>query len=168
MDEPVSSTLSTLLIAIGIFVVSALCILLGLRNRDDGVEPLSPYSTSSRKATPARVKPTDSCKRPDRLLGVVLIGNILVNSLGATAAALVGFELFGETGLAAAPFVITLVVPDLFAEVAPKTVAAHQSRSGLRFPAAYILSPMLKLLYPFVVLVNAMSNFILRPFLRMH
>ncbi|HEY6599357.1 MAG TPA: transporter associated domain-containing protein, partial [Pseudomonadales bacterium] len=36
----------------------------------------------------------------------------------------------------------------------------------IAFPAAYILTPLLKLIYPFVVLVNAMSNFIVKPFLR--
>ncbi len=63
-------------------------------------------------------------KRPDRLLGVILIGNILVNNLAATAAALIGVQFFGERGLAAAPFVITLIFL-VFAEVAPKTIAAH-------------------------------------------
>ena len=58
----------------------------------------------------------------------MLIGNILVNNLGATAAALVGFELFGDTGLAAAPFVITLVFL-IFSEVAPKTDRRAQPRA---------------------------------------
>ena len=97
---------------------------------------------------------------------MILIGNILVNSLGATVAALVGFQLFGDTGLAAAPFVFTLVFL-MFAEVAPKTIAAH-SPERIAFPAAYMLAPLLKLLYPFVVLVNGMSNFVLRPFLHSH
>ena len=103
-------------------------------------------------------------RRPDRLLGVVLIGNNLVNNLAATAAALVGLQLFGETGLAVAPFVFTLVFL-VFSEVAPKTIAAHNPER-IAFPSAYVLAPLLKLLYPFVVLINAMSNFILRPFLR--
>ncbi len=105
-------------------------------------------------------------KRPDRLLGVILIGNILANNLGATAAALVGLKLFGETGLAAAPFVLTLVFLVL-SEVAPKTIAAHNPER-IAFPSAYVLAPLLKLLYPFVLLVNGMSNFVLRPFLRSH
>jgi len=104
--------------------------------------------------------------RPDRLLGVVLIGNIVVNNLGATAAALVGLQLFGETGLAAAPFVITLVFL-VFSEVAPKTIAAHNPER-IAFPSSYVLAPLLKLCYPLVVLVNGMSNFVLRPFLRSH
>ncbi len=103
-------------------------------------------------------------RRPDRLLGVVLIGNNLVNNLGATAAALVGLQLFGDTGLAAAPFVITFVFL-VFAEVAPKTIAAH-APERIAFPASFVLAPLLKLLYPFVVLINGMSNFLLRPFLR--
>src|SRR6187397_1354680 len=76
-------------------------------------------------------------KRPDRLLGVILIGNILVNNLGATAAALVGVQLFGERGLAAAPFLVTLFFL-VFAEVAPKTIAAHNPER-IAFPSAYVL-----------------------------
>src|SRR5262245_10615215 len=63
-------------------------------------------------------------RRPDRLLGVVLLGNFLVNNIAATAAALIGYRVFGDTGLAAAPFVFTLVFL-ILAEVAPKTIAAH-------------------------------------------
>ncbi len=102
--------------------------------------------------------------RPDRLLGVILIGNNLVNNLSATAAALIGLQLFGDTGLAVAPFVVTLIFL-VFCEVAPKTIAAHNPER-IAFPAAFVLAPLLKLMYPFVVLVNGMSNFVLRPFLR--
>jgi Mg2+/Co2+ transporter CorB len=105
-------------------------------------------------------------RRPDRLLGVVLIGNNLVNNIAATAAALVGYRLFGDTGLAAAPFVFTLVFL-IFSEVAPKTIAAHNPEQ-IAFPSAYVLAPLLKLAYPFVWLINGMSNFVLKPFIREH
>jgi Mg2+/Co2+ transporter CorB len=105
-------------------------------------------------------------RRPDRLLGVVLLGNFLVNNIAATTAALVGYRLFGDTGLAAAPFVFTLVFL-ILAEVAPKTIAAH-SPEQIAFPSAYILAPLLKLAYPFVWLINGMSNFVLKPFIREH
>ena len=161
MDEPVFE-LSTLLMAIGILVLLSAF----FSGSETAMMALNRYRLQHlvKEGDAGARKAYRLLKRPDRLLGVVLIGNILVNNLGATAAALVGFELFGDTGLAAAPFVITLVFL-IFSEVAPKTVAAH-SPERIAFPAAYILSPLLKLLYPFVVLVNGMSNFILRPFLR--
>jgi len=105
-------------------------------------------------------------RRPDRLLGVVLLGNFLVNNIAATAAALVGYRIFGDAGLAAAPFVFTVVFL-ILAEVAPKTIAAHNPEQ-IAFPSAYVLAPLLKLAYPFVWLVNGVSNFVLKPFIREH
>src|SRR5262245_21336472 len=105
-------------------------------------------------------------RRPDRLLGVVLLGNFLVNNITATTAALVGYRIFGDTGLAAAPFVFTLVFL-ILAEVAPKTIAAHTPEQ-IAFPSSYVLAPLLKLAYPFVWLINGASNFVLKPFIREH
>jgi len=101
-------------------------------------------------------------RRPDRLLGVILIGNNLVNNVAATVAAVVGLKLFGETGLALAPFVFTLVFL-IIAEVAPKTLAA-QFPERIAFPSAYLLEPLLKLLYPAVIFVNSIANALVRPF----
>jgi Mg2+/Co2+ transporter CorB len=103
-------------------------------------------------------------ERTDRLLGVILIGNNLVNNIAATLAAVIGLKLFGDAGVAAAPFVITLVFL-VFAEVAPKTIAASNPER-VAFPSSYVLAPMLRLLYPAVVLVNALSNLLVRPFMR--
>lgn len=104
--------------------------------------------------------------RPDRLLGVILIGNNLVNNFAATVAAVIGIQLFGDLGLALAPIVLTVVFL-IFAEVAPKTIAAD-SPERLAFPSSLLLLPLLKLAYPFVVAVNYVSNAIARPFLHKH
>jgi Mg2+/Co2+ transporter CorB len=109
-------------------------------------------------------KASELLRRPDRLLGVILIGNNLVNNVAATLAALIGLQLFGEKGLAAAPLVFTLVSL-IVSEVAPKTISAHIPER-IAFPSAYVLTPLLRLLYPFVVAVNALSNGLLRPFLK--
>jgi Mg2+/Co2+ transporter CorB len=68
---------------------------------------------------------SDLLARPDRLLGVILIGNNLVNNMAATVATVIGLELFGDTGVALAPIVITLLFL-VVSEVAPKTLAAHR------------------------------------------
>ena len=156
--------LSTLLGAIGIFTLLSAF----FSGSETAMMALNRYRLAHlvKEGHPGARKAHRLLKRPDRLLGVILIGNILVNNLGATAAALVGLQLFGETGLAAAPFVFTLVFL-VFAEVAPKTIAAHNPER-IAFPSAYVLAPLLKLLYPFVLLVNGMSNFVLRPFLHSH
>jgi len=61
-----------------------------------------------------------------------------------------------------ASLVMTVVVL-IFAEVAPKTVAAMHPE-GIAFPASYVLSVLLKILYPLVWLVNAFANLVLKPF----
>ncbi|TDJ33346.1 MAG: HlyC/CorC family transporter [Gammaproteobacteria bacterium] len=102
-------------------------------------------------------------RRPDRLLGVILIGNNLVNFTAATVATVIGLKLFGDIGVILAPFVLTFFFL-IFAEVAPKTLAA-QSPERFAFPSAYILDPLLKFLYPVVVFINVLSNFIVKPFM---
>ncbi len=101
-------------------------------------------------------------EKPDRLIGLILLGNNLVNILAASIATVVGIRLFGSNGIWIASMVMTVVVL-IFAEVAPKTVAAvHPER--IAFPASYVLTILLKVLYPLVWLVNVLANFVLKPF----
>lgn len=91
-------------------------------------------------------------KTPDKLIGLILLGNNFVNIAAASLATIIGMRLWGEAGIIAAPFFLTAIVL-IFAEVTPKTIAAlHPERFAL--PAAYILEALLKLLYPFVWLTN--------------
>jgi len=95
-------------------------------------------------------------KRPDRLIGVILLGNNFVNILASSLATIIALRLLGETGIAVAAGLLTLVIL-IFAEVAPKTLAAlHPER--IAYPASLILAPLLKLLYPLVWLVNVVAN----------
>jgi len=101
-------------------------------------------------------------ERPDRLIGVILLGNNFVNIAASSLAAYLALQLMGEAGLAVATVTLTVVIL-VFAEVTPKTLAAlHPER--IAFPAAYILAPLLKVLYPFVAALNAVANGILRLF----
>ena len=101
-------------------------------------------------------------ERPDRLIGVILIGNNFVNILASAIATIIAVRLWGDSGIAIATLGLTFVVL-IFGEVTPKTMAAmHPER--IAFPASMILVPMLKLLYPMVVLVNWICAFLLRPF----
>lgn len=86
-------------------------------------------------------------KRPDRLIGLILLGNNLVNIFAASLATVIAMRLMGEIGIAVAPILLTMVIL-IFAEVAPKTVAAlHPER--IAFPASYVLTPLGRILYPF-------------------
>ncbi|MCC5452987.1 HlyC/CorC family transporter [Rheinheimera sp. UJ51] len=95
-------------------------------------------------------------KRPDRLIGLILIGNNLVNIAAATVTTLIGQRLYGDLGLAIAPVALTLVVL-IFAEVTPKTLAALYPER-VAFPASIILNVLLKIFYPFVFLLNKVTN----------
>ena len=99
-------------------------------------------------------------KRPDRLLGLILLGNNFVNILASALATIIALRLIGEAGIAIATGLLTFVVL-IFAEVAPKTLAAlHPER--IAFPAAFVYTPLLKIVYPLVFLVNSIANALLK------
>lgn len=104
-------------------------------------------------------------RKPDRLIGLILLGNNLVNIMAAAIATVIGLRLFGTNGVWIASLLLTVVIL-IFSEVAPKTVAAvHPER--IAYPASYVLFVLLKLLYPVVWLVNGLTNLVLKPF-RVH
>ncbi len=95
-------------------------------------------------------------QRPDRLIGLILLGNNFVNITASSLATVIALRLGGESAIAIAAGLLTLVVL-IFAEVAPKTLAAlHPER--LAFPAAVIYIPLLKICYPLVWVVNGIAN----------
>ena len=95
-------------------------------------------------------------EHPDRVIGLIVLGNNFVNILASALATWAALELFGEAGIALATVALTVIIV-IFAEVAPKTAAAIQPER-LAFPAARVLSPMLWLLYPLVRIVNWLAN----------
>ncbi|MCG8315856.1 MAG: CNNM domain-containing protein, partial [Pseudomonadales bacterium] len=98
--------------------------------------------------------------RPDRLIGVILIGNNFVNILASSIATIIAIRLWGDAGIAYATGLLTFIIL-VFAEVTPKTLAAIRPES-IAFPASIILRPLLILLYPAVWLVNTISNNLLK------
>lgn len=100
--------------------------------------------------------------QPDRLLGVILLGNNFVNIFASSIATIIALRLIGESGIAIAAGLLTLVIL-IFAEVAPKTLAALYPEK-IAYPAAIFLTPLLKLLWPIVWFVNLVANYFLRIF----
>lgn len=95
-------------------------------------------------------------KEPDRLIGLILLGNNLVNILITQLATFIGLRLFGDAGIAIATGILTLLLL-VFAEVAPKTLGVLHSEK-FAFPAAFIYVPLLKIVYPLVWLINLFAN----------
>jgi Mg2+/Co2+ transporter CorB len=102
-------------------------------------------------------------RRPDRLLGVILLGNNLVNFMAASLGTVIGIRLFGDAGVVVAPVLLTIYFL-IFAEVAPKTVAAHRPEP-IAFTAGFVLEPLLRLFYPIVWFINTIANALVKPFL---
>ena len=105
-------------------------------------------------------------KEPDRLIGLILIGNNFINIAASTITTFAALKIASDYSIspeAAAAYgtlLLTLVIL-IFAEVTPKTYAAlHPER--IAFPASYILTPLLKIMYPLVWSTNLLTNGILR------
>lgn len=95
--------------------------------------------------------------KPDKLIGLILIGNNSVNILAAIIANMLAIIYVGKE---AAPWVATASLTILvlvFSEVTPKTIAA-QNPEWFAFKASHILKPLLQLFSPLVWMVNTLTN----------
>jgi Mg2+/Co2+ transporter CorB len=116
----------------------------------------------SKNNHPGAKRASKLLERPDRLIGLILIGNNLVNILASAIATVIAIQLWGNAGIFIATLLLTLVIL-IFAEITPKTIAAlHPER--VAFPASWILIPLLKIFYPLVWLVNSITNALLSLF----
>lgn len=101
-------------------------------------------------------------ERPDRLIGLILLGNNLVNILATQVSTLIAIRLWGEAGIAVAAVFLTIVIL-IFAEVTPKTLGAiHPER--IAFPAAFVYGPLMNIGYPLVWGINHIANGLLKLF----
>ena len=92
--------------------------------------------------------------KTDKLLGVILLGNNLVNAAAATLVGVIAIRLFGEEKivLASGTLVITFLIL-VFAEITPKVIGAAYAERIARL-VAYVLKTLLRVLYPIVWFVN--------------
>ncbi|MFV1996800.1 MAG: HlyC/CorC family transporter [Acidiferrobacterales bacterium] len=108
----------------------------------------------------AAIKISRLLEHPDRLLGVILLGNNLVNNSAAAIATLLAIRLYGESAIYASTVMLTIVIL-IFAEVGPKTLAVINPEK-VAFPAAFILKPLQTVSYPVTWLINIIANQMLR------
>jgi len=97
--------------------------------------------------------------KPDKLIGLILIGNNLVNIFATLITGIIAQRLYGDAGVFYSGLLLTLVIL-IFAEITPKTLAALYPEK-VAFPSSLVLTLLLRLLYPFVIAVNWITNGIL-------
>lgn len=100
--------------------------------------------------------------RPDRLIGLILLGNNLVNILAAQIVTLLALRLYGDYAIAIAGGIFTLVIL-IFAEVTPKTIAANNAER-ISFIAAWVYWILEKPMRPLVWGLNQITNRFVRLF----
>ena len=115
-----------------------------------------------RKKHRAATRVSRLLERPDRLLGVILIGNTFANIFASALATMLAVRFFGDIGVLFATILLTLVIL-IFAEITPKTFAASAPQR-VAFFASLPLKIMLKIFYPMVWLVNSIANGLLALF----
>ncbi|HUP91263.1 MAG TPA: HlyC/CorC family transporter [Solimonas sp.] len=131
---------------------------------ETGLMTLNRYrlKTRAQKGDRAAKLAQELLGRPDRLIGMILLGNTLAIEASTIVATMIGRQVYGDLGaiVATAGLAVMLLI---FAEVMPKTLAAlHPERIGL--PATYVLWPLLKLISPLVWVINFLGNGLLRMF----
>ena len=114
----------------------------------------------SRNHHPGATRASKLLESPDKLIGVILIGNNFVNFLAASIATSIAVAVLGDPAPLTTAVVLTLVVL-IFAEVTPKTVAALHPET-IAYPSSLLLIFLLKVLYPVVWTINIVSNGLVR------
>ncbi len=96
----------------------------------------------------------DLLARTDRLLGVILLFNNLINAAAATLVSIIVIQLFGEEdwALGAGTLLVTFLIL-VFAEITPKVVGAGNA-DRLAPAVSFLLTPLLRLFQPVVWFVN--------------
>ena len=98
----------------------------------------------------------------ERLLGVILIGNNVVNTVSAMFSGAIAAHYWGNNeyalSIAAALIAFAIII---FSELAPKVVGAAYPEK-IAFPVSLILKPLLTLLAPLVWFTNLFANGLLR------
>jgi len=102
------------------------------------------------------VKAAALLDKPDRLIGLILLGNNFVNILASAIATVLAMQIWGDKGVAIATGLLTFVIL-IFAEVLPKTFATLRPEK-LGFFASHIYTPLLTAVYPVVFIINTVVN----------
>ena len=94
-------------------------------------------------------------KNYDNVISAIVIGNNLVNIFASVLAGFVAIEFFGNVGVGVATAVMFFLVI-VFSEATPKVFGIRNE--GLLLRVARPLFIITMLFYPFVILLNSLSN----------
>ncbi len=96
--------------------------------------------------------------KTDKMLGVILLGNNLLNAAAATLVSVIAIELFGEDkwALGGGTLLITFLIL-VFSEITPKIIGAANA-DRLAVILAFLLWPLLRATYPLVWFVNLFAS----------
>jgi len=156
----VNLSLSTLLIILFfLIIVSAF-----FSGSEIGMMSLNRYRLKHlvKKHNKSAIRVNSLLARPDRLLGVILIGNTLANIIASTITTLIGQRLYGDTGVVIGTILLTMVIL-IFSEMTPKTLAALYPQQ-VAFKASLPLSILQFVFAPIVRLISWIANSIMRMF----
>ena len=129
---------------------------------ETGVTSMNRYRLQHlmRKQHKAAIRLHALLKRPERVLGVILIGNTFANIMAATVASALATHYLGPEGVWLSSLVLTVVIL-IFSEVTPKTLAVHYPEK-LAFFASYPLKVLLQIFYPLVWLISGAATLVMR------
>jgi Mg2+/Co2+ transporter CorB len=114
----------------------------------------------ARKGYQPALRVSELLEKPDRLLGIILIGSTFANIFASAVATVIAVRYWQSLGVAVVTFILTLVVL-IFAEITPKILAALYPER-VSFAASLPLKGLLKLLYPLVWVASGTANGLLR------
>ena len=151
-------SLTTLLLFFGLLIFASAY----FSSSETGMMSLNRYRLKHmrRNKHPGATRASKLLESPDKLIGVILIGNNFVNFLAASIATSIAISVLGEPAPLTTAVVLTLIVL-IFAEVTPKTIAALYPEK-IAYPSSVLLIFLLKVLYPVVWVVNKVSNALVR------
>lgn len=155
-DAPLETLYATLVV---LLVLSAF-----FSSSETGMMSLNRYRLRhlAKKGHSGALRVTELLARPDRLLGLILIGNNLVNIFASIIVGVIGARLYGDLGITVGGLLLTLVLL-VFAEVTPKSIAALYPER-ISFFSSLLLRPLAFVLAPAVFAINGISSALTRLF----
>lgn len=128
---------------------------------ETGLMSLNPYRMKNlaRNGHGGARRAAEMLETPDRLIGLILLGNNLVNIIASALATVIGIRLLGDFGIVVSTVVLTIAVL-ICSEVTPKTLSALYPEQ-IAYPAAYVYKPLLRVFWPLVYLFNSAGRAIL-------